>query len=248
MKKYLLILLFISVGLFISGCEEDSTSPEEEVQKASIVLSSSPSQAQIWLTYPNSTTPQNKGNTPDSVVSLDPGQYTITLKLDGYNDTTWTITLIEGQVYTKTVTLTSSLSTKSYGPIKLWETTGTSSSQPSGLDLSTGQAVSSSNAAADLMYETNSTFTVHRLVKTSSKNTYFLNGNATNLTDGADSPAWASSWATEMSDEATNYYFIYDHDTHYSKLKITAVSGLLEVPAWVEVEYIYNEKANDKRF
>lgn len=247
MKKYLLLLLVISVGLFISSCEDSSTSPEPEA-KASIILDSSPSGAQIWVTYPNSTTPQNKGNTPDSVVSLDAGDYTITLKLDGYKDTSWTVTLLAGQVYTKTVTLSTNLITTNYGPIRLWETTGTSSAQPSGLDLSTGQAVSSSNAAADLMYETNSTFTVHRLVKTTSKNTFFKTGTGTDLTDGTDSPVKDASWANEMSDTETKYVYIYDNDNHYSKLKIVNASSLLEVPAWVEVQYIYNGSADDKRF
>lgn len=243
MKKLFLLLLVLSVGLFISSCEDSGTDPEDpSATKATIIISSVPTGAQIWLDD------ENKGNTPDSVVSLDPGEYTITLKLDGYNDTTWTVELIAGQVYTRTVTLVSSLVTTPHGPIRLWETTGTGASQPSGLDLSTGQAVSSSDAAADLMYQTNDGFTIHRLVKTSSKNTFFNVTTGTNLNDGTDSPTKDASWATEMSDTEDNYVFIFDNDNHYSKLKIVAVSGLLDDPAWVEVEYIYNENANDKRF
>jgi len=247
MRKILLLLLVMSVGLFISSCEDTGTDPEP-VEKGSIVLSSSPSGAQIWLTYPNSTTPQNKGNTPDSVVSLDAGDYTITLKLDGYRDTTWTVTLLAGQVYTKTVTLNSSLIVTPHGPVRLWETTGTGASQPSGLDFSTGTAVSSSAAAADIMYQTNSSFTVDHLTASGTKNVFFKNGNATNLNDALDSPTKDNTWSDDMSASENNYFFVLDNENHYVKLKIVNRSSLIETPAWVDVEYLYNETANDKRF
>ena len=69
----------------------------------------------------------------------------------------------------KFVALTSTLSTTLFGeptPIRIYETTGTGADQPSGLELSTGNAygVSSSNAnKIDMYYYTNSSFTVHEI-------------------------------------------------------------------------------------
>ena len=51
-----------------------------------------------------------------------------------------------------------------------------------------------------------------------------------------------------MSDAAnSNYYFIYTDDNHYVKLKIIAAGGGSGPgdPAYLDIEYIYNNTIND---
>ncbi|MDZ7626414.1 MAG: hypothetical protein U5J96_18460 [Ignavibacteriaceae bacterium] len=52
-----------------------------------------------------------------------------------------------------------------------------------------------------------------------------------------------------MDDREPNYVFLYDHDGHYSKIKIVSWGGGVPgEPAWVEVQWYYNEVQLDKRF
>ena len=47
----------------------------------------------------------------------------------------------------------------------------------------------------------------------------------------------------------SNYVFLYDHDGHYSKLKIVnSGGGVPGEPAWVEVQWYYNNTLLDNRF
>ena len=236
---------FLITVLFLSSCNDTTNNPEtSNPTTGGIYLSSVPPGADIWL---NNVFQNNF--TPDSLNGLNAGSYQITLKLTGYLDTTFTVTITAGQIDTKNVELTSSLVTQSFGPVRLWETTGTTALQPSGLQLSTGQAVSSSSPNADLLYYTNSGFTVHEIRSSSTRNTFFYVSNQTNLNDGEDSPVKEASWVTSFSDtETNNYVFVYDNDHHYSKIKIVNVSSFTESPAWVEIQGIYNKTADDLRF
>ncbi|MCX6151851.1 MAG: PEGA domain-containing protein [Ignavibacteriales bacterium] len=209
---------------------------------SSIYVTSIPAGAQIWINN------QNKGNTPDSVVSLTAGSYQVTLKLDGYKDTIVSVTVIAGQKATKNVVLTISLVTVSFGPVRLWETYGTGADKPSGLQLSTGATASSSSAIIDIFYYTNSTFSVHEVRSSATRNTFFKVGANTNLTDNVSSSTKDGNWSTTMTDTETNYVFVYDADHHYSKIKIVAVSSIVESPAWIEIQGIYNKTVDDKRF
>ena len=52
-----------------------------------------------------------------------------------------------------------------------------------------------------------------------------------------------------MDDRETNYVFLYDHDGHYSKIKIVNYGGGNPGdPAWVEVQWLYNKTLGDVRF
>ncbi|MCX6151850.1 MAG: PEGA domain-containing protein [Ignavibacteriales bacterium] len=251
MKKQILIPIILLVGFLFYSCTDTTTNNPETPTTGSIYVTSIPTGAQIWINN------QNKGNTPDSVVSLTAGLYQVTLKLDGYKDTTVSVTVIAGQKATKNVVLTISLVTVSFGPVRIWETTGTNANQPSGLVLSTGEAfgISSTNKdKVDLYYYTNSSFTVHELRSANNgtsltRSTYFKLGNSTNLNDKLASPAKDGTWDNKMSDLLGNYVFLYDQDKHYSKIIITSIGGgTIGVPAWVEVQWIYNQTVDDKRF
>ncbi len=162
-----------------------------------------------------------------------------------------------------TIILTSNVSLSAYGPVKIYETTGTTDCQPSGLILKNGfsssiSTSSSTSASVDLFYFSNSSSSTYDLRSASlsaglNRNTFFYAGNSGNLNDGVSSPAYStsSSWVTEIPDrDTTKYYFIYDQDGHYSKFKITNYGGGTGPgdPSWVEVKWIYNKKSADVRF
>jgi hypothetical protein len=246
MKKLLLIPIVILLGLFIASCEDSTTGPDA-VTTGTLVVQSTPTGAQIWVDGTNTGKV-----TPDTVKNLSSGSHSLTLKLDGYKDTVQTnVTITAGATTTRNITLTSAALT--FGPVRLWETTGTTAAQPSGIDLSTGLAYGISSVdkdKVDIFYS--STGFVVRSANGSSgmtRVTSFLVGSGTNLNDGVDSPAATASWLTQIGDREANYVFLYDNDLHYSKLKITGFGGGTPGnPAWVEVTYIYNGQANSKVF
>jgi hypothetical protein len=246
MKKLLLIPIALLLGLFIASCE-DSTTDAPAVTTGTLFVQSTPTGAQIWVDGTNTGKV-----TPDSVKNLSAGTHSLTLKLDGYKDTVQTsVSITAGFTTNKLITLTSA--SLNFGPVRLWETTGTSAAQPSGLDLSTGLAYGISSVdkdKVDIFYS--STGFVVRSANGSSgmtRVTSFLVGSGTNLNDGVDSPAATASWLTQIGDREANYVFLYDNDLHYSKLKVTGFGGGTPGnPAWVEVTYIYNGQANSKVF
>ena len=246
MKKLILIPIALLLGLFITSCE-DSTTDAPAVTTGTLFVQSAPTGAQIWVDGTNTGKV-----TPDSVKNLSAGTHSLTLKLDGYKDTVQTnVTITAGFTTSKLITLTSASLT--FGPVKLWETTGTTAAQPSGLDLSTGLAYGISSVdkdKVDIFYS--STGFVVRSANGSSgmtRVTSFLVGSGTNLNDGVDSPAATTLWLTQIGDREANYVFLYDNDLHYSKLKITSFGGGTPGnPAWVEVTYIYNGQTNSKVF
>jgi hypothetical protein len=247
MKKLLLIPLALLLGLFIASCEDSSTDPDTTPTTGNLFVQSTPVGAQIWVDGTNTGKV-----TPDSVKNLSAGTHSLTLKLDGYKDTVQTnVTITAGFTTSKLITLTRA--SLSFGPVRLWETTGTTAAQPSGLDLSTGLAYGISSVdkdKVDIFYS--STGFVVRSANGSSgmtRITSFLVGSGTNLNDGVDSPAATAAWLTQIGDREANYVFLYDNDLHYSKMKITSWGGGTPGnPAWVEVQLIYNEQANSKIF
>lgn len=92
----------------------------KEITTGSVLLQSSPDGAQIFLEGTNT----NK-QTPSTIQNLEEGLYQFTLKLDGYNDTTFNVTIIRNQQVTKNVTLTKEITT---GSLYV-------SSEPSGADI-----------------------------------------------------------------------------------------------------------------
>lgn len=250
MKKYFLILLLPVLALFLSSCSNDSSNPVESNPTGSLYITSTPAGAKIYI---NST---YKGVTPDTLTGLSVGSDTVKITLDGYYDTTFVVNVVKDSVVkVSNVTLRTNAQLVVYGPIRIYETTGTGANQPSGLILSSGQTGSLSNSDIDLYYYSTSTGTVYELrsanrYSTSYRSTSFYVANGTDLMDGIASPLATSSWVTNIPDSTTtNYFFAYDNDMHYSKMKIVTVGGgSIGNPAYVEIKWIYNKTANDKRF
>jgi hypothetical protein len=245
MKKYYYLFFVMLLGLFLSACEDSTTDPEDEVSsdRGSIYIQSTPAGASILVDGTSSGKV-----TPDSVTNLTAGSHTVTLKLANYKDTTFTLTVNRGLQTSKSVTLTSDVSFVTYTDT-VWETSGTTAAQPSGIDLSTGTAVSTSNTAHDIYY-TSTGFVIRT---SSSRNTVFYVGSGTDLNDGTDSPLAQNSgqggWTDRVGDREENYFFLFDQDLHYTKMKIISYGGGTPGnPAWVIVQWHYNTVANDQRF
>lgn len=247
MKKLLLIPITLFIGLFIISCEDSTTGPGE-VTTGILSVQSIPVGAQIWVDGTNT------GKiTPDSIKNLSAGNHALTLKFDGYKDTIQaSVSITAGQTTSRNITLSRAAST--FGSIKIWETQGTDPiTQPSGLDLSSGTAYgisSADNGKVDIYYSS-SGFVVRSANAATglTRVTSFFVGSGTNLNDGVASPLATGSWASQMGDREDNYVFLFDNDQHYSKLKITDWrGGNPGDPAWVEVQFIYNEQANSKVF
>ncbi len=92
-SKYLLSLLITSLTIFISCSKEVSTTePITQQTNGAIVIGSNPQGAKIFF---NNT---NTGKvTPDSILTLDAGNYVITLKSNDFPDTTFNVKLAASQ-------------------------------------------------------------------------------------------------------------------------------------------------------
>ncbi len=254
MKKLILLLVIPITAMIFTSC--DSTDdPINPTPTGSIYLTSNPAGAQIWLDGVNTSQ-----TTPDTVLDVDEGVHSVTLKLQDYSDTTFSISVTrdELRVVTNVLLVTNILKTL-FGPVRIYETTGTTASEPSGLDLSTGVAhgVSSPDAnLVDIYYSTPGTGGQGFLVQSADlftgliRETDFKVGGTNDLFDGIDSPlSNTGTWTNNIDDRETNYVFLYDHDGHYSKLKIVSFGGGVPgVPAWVEVQWYYNNTSVDERF
>jgi hypothetical protein len=249
MKKLILFLLIPFTALMIISCDS-SDDPMTPDQVGNIFVSSNPAGAEIWIDGSNSFK-----TTADTIKNVREGVRSITLKLDDYRDTTFSISVIEGQTsVVSNVTLVSNILTDLFGPVRIYETSGTSASQPSGLDLSTGLAYgvsSAQNGLVDIYYST-SGFLVQSadLYPSLVRETDFFVSSGTNLFDAMDSPLRnVGTWTDNIGDRENNYVFLYDQDGHYSKLKIVNWGGgVIGEPAWVDVQWIYNTTALDNRF
>ncbi len=249
MKKLILLFVIPIAALIITSCNSNDN-PVNPAPKGSIYLSSNPAGAQIWLDGVNTSQ-----TTPDTVKDVAEAVHNVTLKLQDYNDTTFSISVTGGQTSVVTnILLVSNIVTTLFGPVRIYETVGTSASEPSGLDLSSGKAwgVSSDSSSLVDIYYSSSGFLVQSadLYPNLIRVTDFFVGSGTNLFDNVDSPLKnTGTWTDNIGDRESNYVFLYDHDGHYSKLKIVNWGGGVPgEPAWVEVQWYYNNTALDVRF
>jgi len=245
MKK-LIFLLIIPFVVLITSCEDDTVTP---IPTGNIYLTSSPAGAEIWIDVSNKFS-----TTPDTIYDVSEGARSVTLKLQNYNDTTFSVTVTENQTkVVPNVALVSNITL--YGPVKIYETSGTDPiTQPSGLDLSSGMAYGVSSAQNGLVdiYYSSAGFLVQSadLYPGLIRETDFFISSETNLDDGEDSPLRTASWTNNIDDTENNYVFLYDHDGHYSKLKIVlrGGGGGPADPSWVDIRWYYNNTALDNRF
>ena len=249
MRKYL-ALLILPVIFFAASCTDSTTDPVVD-QTGSVFVRSMPEGAMIYLDGVD-----QRKVTPDTLTSLSVGNHSFTLKLDGYYDSTFTINVVANTVInTSEIALQTNTQLVTYGPIQLWETAGTDATQPSGLDLSTGNAygigTSSANRADVDLFYTSTGFVVTSADAATglTRKTYFNVGTASVLTDGVSSAVKDGTWKSSMSDRETKYVFLYDTDLHYSKIIIDSFGGGTPgSPAWVKVKWVYNKTASDVRF
>lgn len=214
--------------------------------KGNLDLKSTPVGAQIWLNGVNTGKV-----TPDTLKNLATGSHTVKLVKDTYFDSTFTVTVNLNQTASYNINLDPK-PTK-FGPIRLWETTGTTASQPSGLDLSTGNAygISSANKTDVDIFYSSTGFLVKSANGSSgmTRETWFKIGTGTDLLDGKDSPVRDGSWTNSMTDRETKYVYLFDNDGNYTKIKIVAYGGGVPgTPAWVEVEWYYQAKVGSRAF
>jgi len=249
MKKLILFLLIPFTALIITSCDT-SDDPINPTPEGNVFVSSNPAGAEIWIDGTNTLK-----TTADTVKNVDQGVHSITLKLEDYKDTTFSVSVTGGQTsIVSNVTLVTNILTELFGPVKIYETTGTSATQPSGLDLSTGLAYGVSSAQNGLVdiYYSSSGFLVQSadLYPNLIRETDFFVSSGTGLFDGQDSPLRnTGTWTDNIGDRENNYVFLYDHDGNYSKLKIVNWGGgVIGEPAWVEVQWIYNKTLLDNRF
>jgi len=145
------------------------------------------------------------------------------------------------------------------GPVRIYETNGATAVRPSGLNLRNGfrgfSLTGTDRDSVDLLYSSNGFLLISAYANGGmARKTYFKLPSASgvsNLFDGASSPTFVDTWGNAIADrDSTTYYFIYDNDKHYSKLKVVNYggSGGLGSPAWVEVKWIYNNVVDDVRF
>jgi hypothetical protein len=236
--------LSINVGV-TAGEEFVLTSGTTLSLLGSLVINSQPAGAEIWIDGANTDQV-----TPSSF-SLPDANYTVYLDLADYSDTTFVTQIANGGTTTETIELRpeflASLSAS------IWETIGTTSEQPSGLDLSTGAAssiASGVNLSVDVFYSSDGFVVMSANGRNGmTRETYFKIGNGTELNDGINSPIKDNSWVTSILDTETNYIFLYDADGNYSKFRIVNQSGGTPGnPSKLDVQWLYNPKQNDINF
>lgn len=256
MRKLLYLLIILFVALLVNSCSNDD--PITPSAEGNLYITSNPAGAQIWIDGVNTSQ-----TTPDTVSDIDEGVHNVTLKRTEYKDTTFSVSITANQTsIVGPIALTTDINTTLFGPVRIYETEGTTVSQPSGLDLSSGNAygvgqTSTNRLLVDIYYSTPGQGGQGFLVQSADlfgqnliRETDFLVGTSTNLFDGEDSPLRTTgTWTNFMTDRETNYVFLYDHDGNYSKLKIVNWGGGVPgEPAWVDVQWYYNNTSTDHRF
>lgn len=211
----------------------------------SLIVQSEPAGATIILDGVNT------GEVTPHTFSLADDNYTIVLQLTDYADSTFITQISNSGTITENIELKPTFLQKFKA--KIWETTGTTAAQPSGLILSTGIAQSSTTAEIDIYYYSNTDNEIYIVQSAhessgSSRETFFKVGSSPELNDGINSSLKDNEWVFNMSDREENYVFLLDADGHYSKLKIVNYGGGSSEAAWVEVEWFYNPKQNDINF
>jgi len=250
MKK-LIFLLIIPFVVLITSCDDDTVTP---IPTGNIYLTSSPAGAEIWIDGSNTFS-----TTPDTINNVSEGARSVTLKLQDYNDTTFSVTVTENQTnVVSIVVLVSDINTTLFPPKRIYEIFNTPASQPSGLDLSSGEAYAVSSSEADLVdIYFYSDGTTSFLIQSADlypgliRETDFFVSSGTNLFDEEDSPLHnAVTWINNIDDTENNYVFLYDHDGHYSKIKIVNQhsGGGPGDPSYVDIQWYYNNTQLDNRF
>lgn len=250
-KRCFFLPLLLLFGMFLTSCKSknDNNNPITPNTNAvgSLYIVSSPASAQIWLDTINT------GKiTPDSITNISIGNHIVILKLAGFLDSTIALIIQEGTQTPLNITLTSDQSVTAYGPIQIWESAETTGLF-SGIILKTGSPsliAGGGGDSVDLYYSSNGLVISTPSSSINNRNTFFFVGLSNNLNDGVESPTKIDSWVTQVNNTETNYFFLFDADSCYSKMIITADSAgsISGSPAWIKVKWLHNNKPNDRRF
>jgi hypothetical protein len=258
--------IFFSLIFIISAClitcrnfDNPVSSRNNSSGSGSIVIASNPSGAQIFQGnfFTNKTT-------PDSITNLNPGYVNFTLKLFNYKDTTFSAFLEPGKTKYYNINLTFNTELAIYGnkePVLIWELYNSPPTVPNGLILSTGRAVSINNDSLDVFYYSKSTgpFELRSadLNGELSRHTYFRMGSSENIDDHIPAPEKDSSWTRKIDFAFSNgstieshYFFMYDQNGHYSKVKIYIGGGRStgDKSDYAAFTWYYNRIAGDRNF
>lgn len=248
MKRMVAYISFILVlGYLISSCNKKTdNNPITTNSVGNIYVNSTPSSAQIWLDGNNT----NK-ITSDSLINIKVGSHILILKLINYLDDTISVNVLDGSHIIINKTFISDISVSEYGPIQIWDTTGINN-MPSGIILKKGESsliTSGGKDSVDIYYSSNEFVITTPTINIDNRITSFFVGLSSNLDDSVESPTVLDTWVTSVQNSETNYFFLFDSDSHYSKMIITerdtSSSGS---PAWIKIKWLYNNKPNDRRF
>jgi hypothetical protein len=243
--SFFLSLIIIS-GFLLSSCKKNDNNPIAANPVGSVYIYSVPVSAHIWLDGTDT-----KKITPDSLINIKAGDHLIILKANNYTDDSVHINIQDGSHITLNRTLLSDNSISLYGPIQIWDTTA-ASSFPNGIILKTGRSsfiTSGGKDSVDFYYSSNGFFVKTPSININNRITLFFVGLSTNLNDSISSPTVLDSWLTQVQIPEANYFFIYDSDSHYSKMIITeSNTGSGGNPSWIKVKWLYNNRPNDRRF
>lgn len=251
-KHYIFLPLLLLFGLLLASCKSKSNdinnNPIAPNAVGNIYFSSVPASAQIWLDGINT------GKiTPDSVNSISAGTHIVILKLTDYLNDTVSVNVQDGSHILLNRILLSDKSVTNYGPIKIWAATADSIAFPRGIILKTGRSsllASGGKDSVDIYYSSNGFVISTSSSSINNRKASFFVGLSTNLNDSVESPTVLDSWVTQVPNTETNYFFIFDTDSCYSKMIITAdsVGNTSGSPAWINVQWLHNNKPNDRRF
>jgi hypothetical protein len=250
MKKIFFLLPILFVVLLINSCSKDPVSPA--VPEGNLYISSTPSDAQIWIDGVNTTQATN-----DTVFDIEEGAHDITLKRNEYVDNTFSVNIIADETSTiGPIVLIPDIQTSLFNLVRIYESYGTPVSLPSGIDLSTGNAWGISSDSSNLVdiYFYSDAGGNSYLIRSAdlaglTRTTDFLVGSGTNLLDGTDSPLRnTETWTKNIDTSEDNYVFLYDDDDHYSKFLIVNRGGGSGTPAYVDLQWFYNKVVQDNRF
>jgi len=261
MKKELIFFIFsaalsaISV-LFVS-CNSSPNPDEYVISKGGILAATLPESGfQILVDR------RNTGKvTPDSIINLEAGKYTVSLTKYGFYDTTYDVNVTLGYCIADTVNMTNLRFLKYFSTV-VYMGVGDSAGKPGALVFSNGvQAGVKDTNKIDLLYYYDDSgkppsaylSTPSLLTWWSSRSTYFLLTNSTDITDGAPVPkaysAGDSDWKKSVPDTISTYFFAYNTEGYYTKLKITNKNGTSMLDsAWVQLSGYYNLTPNSLNF
>lgn len=238
---YISTVIFAVLTVFYYGCQSIPDPVDYVIKRGGVDLRTYPDSSQIWVDGKNTLK-----ITRDSVYDLEPGDYFITLKHFGYTDTAFSIRITKGICQQLTVVLGPHQVLDSAGPATLYGLVGATELKPSGLVLATGSAFNVlKKDSVDLFYfRDDATLKSPTYVTDHTKKTFFLLSKNTYLKDGVPVPKRYTpgdpDWLDSISDTTSGYFYVYDNNGHYSKIKITKRSYPNTDSASVDINGYYN--------